>query len=481
MTDTPSRKLRSHTRRLREEFEGRPYSSQSSGSEREEEEMTPNPDPTPEPKLRCPKFEEFSPQDEEFELYEQRLSAHFLMYGVAEDAAKLPVFICSIGRETYKTLHSLTMPEVPIKMSYKACVALLVGHFKRSSVVGAQKLALSARKQGKSETLAEFEDALRKLATQCGYKSQEEVNGAILEAFVQNVHDPRLRIKLLMDYGKKTFAETISEARTFETVTLLVDADAQSTSQVASGGADNASAVEVNAVRRQDYRKSQDFKGQSNSFDPCYRCGRRHDPDTCNARNYTCHRCGVQGHIQRMCTSKQQSSSGGKYKAAKSVRRKSKCKRVHLTECESGEESHSQSDSEEEVTLNLICHSLDKANKPNPFSVLVGINDVSTYMSVDTCADISVLPYKVYKKFFSDVKLLPYDHELYTYGGTKLVIAGQVKMNVQYKDKVYNNMSLVVVKTDRDQPALFGRDWLACVKLDWSEIFSVLHGVSSEL
>ena len=33
----------------------------------------------------------------------------------------------------------------------------------------------------------------------------------------------------------------------------------------------------------------------------CYRCGRRHDPNTCKFKDASCHKCGKPGHISPAC------------------------------------------------------------------------------------------------------------------------------------------------------------------------------------
>jgi hypothetical protein len=69
------------------------------------------------------------------------------------------------------------------------------------------------------------------------------------------------------------------------------------------------------------------------------------------------------------------------------------------------------------------------------------------------------------------VQLQPYEQELYTYGGSKLVVCGKIQVNIQYKNNVYKNMQLIVVKTEKNQTILLGRDMLKVIKLNWAEIF----------
>ena len=59
------------------------------------------------------------------------------------------------------------------------------------------------------------------------------------------------------------------------------------------------------------------------------------------------------------------------------------------------------------------------------------------------------------------------DQTLKTYSGEPLKVCGQVMVDVQYGD-VLDRLPLVVARGDG--PCLFGRDWLARIKLDWSSV-----------
>ena len=41
----------------------------------------------------------------------------------------------------------------------------------------------------------------------------------------------------------------------------------------------------------------------SKRYGPCFRCGRRHDPNTCPARSWQCYKCNRKGHVKSLCPS----------------------------------------------------------------------------------------------------------------------------------------------------------------------------------
>ena len=78
-----------------------------------------------------------------------------------------------------------------------------------------------------------------------------------------------------------------------------------------------------------------------------------------------------------------------------------------------------------------------------------------------------VLPYKQYKEHFGHVKLAKSNVTLKTYTGQKITPKGEMKCIVKFKGQE-KELTLQVVETPG--PALFGRDWLSKIQLDWGEI-----------
>ena len=91
-------------------------------------------------------------------------------------------------------------------------------------------------------------------------------------------------------------------------------------------------------------------------------------------------------------------------------------------------------------------------------------------MELDTGAAVSLLPHNLYVENFSHMPLEDTPVVLKTYGGERLMPEGKLNVNVDYLGQVVHT-SLYVVKVDG--PALFGRDWLRLIKLNWHEIKAV--------
>ena len=88
-------------------------------------------------------------------------------------------------------------------------------------------------------------------------------------------------------------------------------------------------------------------------------------------------------------------------------------------------------------------------------------------MELDKGSAVSVLRYKQYKKHFGHVKLAKSLVTLKTYTGQKITPRGEMKCNVKFRGQE-KELTLQVVETPG--PALFGRDWLSQIQLNWGEI-----------
>ena len=88
-------------------------------------------------------------------------------------------------------------------------------------------------------------------------------------------------------------------------------------------------------------------------------------------------------------------------------------------------------------------------------------------MELDTGSAVSVLPYKQYKEHFGRLKLAKSLVTLKTYTGQKITPKGEIKCNVKFKGQE-KELTLQLVETPG--PALFGRDWLSKIQLNWGEI-----------
>ena len=96
--------------------------------------------------------------------------------------------------------------------------------------------------------------------------------------------------------------------------------------------------------------------------------------------------------------------------------------------------------------------------------------DILVSFSLDTASRCSIIGEAIYKEFLSAVPLEETLINLKSYTGHAVELLGQIPVTAKYGSQC-KKMTLIVAKGDR--PALFGREWLKQIHLDWENIFSV--------
>ena len=203
-----------------------------------------------------------------------------------------------------------------------------------------------------------------------------------------------------------------------------------------------------------------------------------------NHANYaTCHHCKQTGHIRPVCKALPSQmqlkgrSSGQKY--------------VRLNSCESNsddqivERGNHVSDTTVEAdevgafwlyktgTEHLSTESVNSVN-PYVVNVQLGKTKVNCTMEVDTGASRSTVSKRVYDSVLSSYTLQHAGIILRSYSGEKIPVLGKISVPVKY-DNQEKVLDLIVV--EGNLPALFGRDWLSRIKLDWKNMFRVKEEV----
>ena len=113
-----------------------------------------------------------------------------------------------------------------------------------------------------------------------------------------------------------------------------------------------------------------------------------------------------------------------------------------------------------------------------PIRVELTVNGAVLTMEVDTGASVSLISDQTYRTTWTAAKrppLQPSDTRLYTYSGELIEVLGTISVTVSYKQQT-KQLSLLVVPTEG--PALFGRDWLQAIVLEWKQLNRV-HNIRS--
>ena len=112
-------------------------------------------------------------------------------------SARVPILLSSIGSTTYSLLSDLVAPTLPKDNLFAEIKAVVQKHFEPKHAVIAERFHFHKREQSAGESVAEYNAALRKLATHCKFGNHLEE--ALCDRFVCRLRNEGLQRRLLAE------------------------------------------------------------------------------------------------------------------------------------------------------------------------------------------------------------------------------------------------------------------------------------------
>lgn len=400
---------------------------------------------------RVGSIDAFNPSVETITSYLERLDAFFITNDIGipadntagamttADRKKVACLITVIGPKTYSTLQDMCKPDAPNAKTFPELTKILTDYFQPKKLEVAESFQFHRCQQNESESVSEFCARLRRLASTCGFGNF--LPRSLRDQFVSGVRNTDTQKKLLQEDRDFDACLTIAladEAAVRGSKTLSQQAGSSSSIHYVDKKRKEKVATGY-SHRKTDRKPAKPAKSTSKNY-TCYSCGdSSHMRDKCQFRNATCNKCDRQGHISKVC--KQQ---------------------LHLLQADESENS----DNDEFESFSNPLFTINSANS-KPITLDVSINHHPTKMQLDTGSALSVAPMSFYKKYCSNLPLHDTKTVLTTYSGQQLSTDGLVKVDVNYNGQ-QKIMKLHIIS--QGVCALFGRDWLSQIQIDWKEI-----------
>ena len=226
---------------------------------------------------------EFRPDNESIKNYLERVQLYFTANGV--DAGKqVAILLSSIGSITYSLLSDLLAPDAPKDKTLAEITAVLRSHYEPKRAIIAERFHFHKRDQALGESIADYDAALRKLATNCSFEAYLE--DALRDRFVCGLRNEAMQRRLLGE-ADLTLTKAMELAQGME---------------AAERNARSFKGTEP-AIRK---IRGKPFQRPKPSLS-CSRCEKsNHTPQECRFKDAECHACGKKGHIAPACRSKPQ-------------------------------------------------------------------------------------------------------------------------------------------------------------------------------
>ena len=217
-------------------------------------------------------LQEFQPEGEEIKDYLERVQLYIEANAIPNDRQRA-VLLSVVGSKMYAILSDLLAPTLPREKTYVEISTVLKQHFEPKRVVIAERYHFHKREQLSGESMADYEAALRRLATNC--KFGEFLGQALRDRFVCGLRNEAVQRRLLSE-------KDLTHTKAMEIAQAMEAADR------------NAKSLKGTEP------SIHQFVSQTPDRAPCTRCGRKnHKPQDCRFREAVCDICGKKGHISR--------------------------------------------------------------------------------------------------------------------------------------------------------------------------------------
>jgi hypothetical protein len=248
-------------------------------------------------------IEPFEVDGGNFESYIERFEQFLKANSITADL-KSPMFISHVGVEGYEILKNLCVPLNPSEKTYTDIVAILKGHFAPKRLIIVERFKFYKRDQLPNESIGNYIVELKKLSKGCEFGTF--LKESLRDRLVCGLKDEQIQRKLLTETNL-TFDTAGTTALSMEAAQSHLNYMHQaSIGNINQFHDNNRKVTTKDSFRNQRQPNSQP---RSTSSSQCFRCGRKHNPDTCPAKEWECFFCKVKGHTSKMCKGRRKNMS----------------------------------------------------------------------------------------------------------------------------------------------------------------------------
>ena len=386
----------------------------------------------------------FNHEHQEWSLYKERLEQWFQANEIGMEVDKAgckrrAILLSNCTESSYKLIRDLALPRLVGTLSYDEVVALLDGHFKPKTCTFAERFRFHSATQHVGEGLPEWAARVRGLAMHCGFVAlnlDEQLRDRFVLGMAPGPERDKLFTKAMSELTLNKALEiagSVHSAR-MGAIETTRHSDVGTPLQVmkmdmaAQPGAARGSSAprrrQVAASPTASAERGRDGSGGGG----CTACGYAgHEASSCRFVRYKCKKCGVQGHLKRVC--------------------KQTVNKQHYVEC-----CGDIDDDGRHTCCNI------RTFHGEPMRESVCVNGIKLTFEIDTGSPVTVISEQMFLKHFGKITLEASDVILHSYNGDKLHIVGKINLLFTYNDKSFT-INVYVVRNGG--PPLLGRDFFS--------------------
>lgn len=306
-----------------------------------------------------------------------------------DDVLKLALMRNMMGADAARIVELLP---ISADKSFDKVIAAITAHYDPKINEVFERFKFRERKQEQNEPFDKFLQDSRSLIKSCNYGEFEEQ--MMRDHIVQNINDKVAQEALLR-----------IEDLSLEKVIKFCQSKELAQKQVLQMSPVSGS-VNIDLVQRDNSSST------SGKIFKCKRCQRSHKPRQCPAFGKTCSKCGFKNHFAISCHTKN--------------------KKVQEVNAEESDSSVSE-----------------VRTQKQPWFEHIFIENCKIKCKLDTGADVSIMPLKIFNKINkNNLKLLKTNIKLESFEGAKVEPIGMISLNCKYKNiSSYENFLIVDCKS----------------------------------
>ena len=382
----------------------------------------------------------------DFESYAEQLEFYFLANGITDLKQRKAVLLTNLPTETYQLAKDLVAPNLSREdtVTYTSIVERLQKQLKpqKSALVARYEFDNRSRKAG--ETVSEYVANLKHLATECKFNEAMRLE-RLRDRLVSGIQDKKMMSELLkLKLEELTFDIAVAKC-------IAIEQSYKDIQALQGGVESNPVNMLTRSKQKGKARSKQDMTPapkeprvlEKSYGKKCYRCKGDHEHKSCPFKKEQCHYCKKTGHIQRACRQKSKAPQGS---------------RAPVNCMGDGSD---ESSAEE---IGDMYHTTASRSERKPFTASIQVEGQDITMEIDTGSAVSIITERVYLEYFQHLQLQESSLQLRTYTGEVVKPEGVINVTVIYQEQA-KVLPLYVLKSKG--PCLFGRDWMAQIRLDW--------------
>ncbi|CAI6374230.1 unnamed protein product [Macrosiphum euphorbiae] len=322
--------------------------------------------------------------DGDWSIYQERMEQFFLVNTIPEER-KVPLLITCIGEKTYKTLKDLCDPLMLSERPYKELCTILNRQFSPKVSVFRQREEFYNLRQNSNENVKDWYARIKNSATTC--KFGKGLIDVLRDKFITGMRNGQIKDRLCEEEISKELNKIVELAMQKEVTmqsNVPVEVHKVKKWNISKDVKKKVRASEYGQIKNK--KKPTDFSDNSKAAGQgkCFTCGlSNHTFSNCKYKTYKCKICNKIGHLAKMCKNKSKN---------------------HYVEVETESES-----------VEMFQLKVGYQKSVEPYFVKIKIEEIYIDMELDSGAGRSIIPFKLYKKYWSKLKVIPSLIKLKTY------------------------------------------------------------------